>query len=64
VLRDQEREPSPDFMAKLRNRIYRRKTTSDAAYFSWRLPGLVLLEMVNLLAYLFKTIGTKKDSQI
>jgi hypothetical protein len=63
ALMELERETTPDFMSKVRNKIYRRTATSQVAAFSWHLPKVILIEMAGLLTYLFRAIGTEKDSQ-
>ena len=61
-LRDQELETLPDFMAKVRGKIYRRTAASQLATFSWHLPKVILMELATLLSHLFRAFGTKKDS--
>jgi hypothetical protein len=62
VLIDQEVEPSPHFVAKVRRTIYRRTTASQFAAYSWHLPKMVLLEMVSLVGHLIKALGSSKES--
>lgn len=62
VLMEQELETSPDFMARIRGKIYRRTATSQLATFSWHLPKLILVELATLLSHLFRAFGTKRDS--
>jgi hypothetical protein len=62
VLKDQELETSPDFMARVRSKIYRRTTTSQLVSYSWHLPRVVLMEMASVLGHLFSALGGKKDS--
>ena len=61
ILLDQERETSPNFIAKVRNRIHRRTATSQAASLSWHLPKTILIEMARVLMHLLRAFGTKKD---
>ena len=61
VLFDQELEPSPRFLEKVRRRIYRRTTASELASYSWNLPKLILMEMVGLIGHLVKAFGTSKE---
>jgi N-glycosylase/DNA lyase len=63
VLFDQELEPSPQFIAKVRRRIYRRTTASQFASFSWNLPKMILMEMASLIGHLAKALGTNKESK-
>jgi hypothetical protein len=62
VLREQERETSPDFMNRIRGRIYRRTAASQVASYSWHLPKTILLELARLLSHIFRAFGTPKDS--
>ena len=57
VLRDQERETKPDFLARVRNRIHRRSATAQLASYSWHAPKLVLVEMASMLNYIFRIVG-------
>ena len=63
VLREQERETSPDFVAKVRRRIQRRATVAQVASYSWHLPGVVLVEMAGLVKHLVTALTGKGDSQ-
>ena len=56
-LRDQERDTRPDFLAKVRNRIYRRTATAQIASYSWHAPRLVLIEMASMLNYILRMVG-------
>jgi hypothetical protein len=57
LLRDQERETKPDFLARVRNRIYRRTATAHIANYSWHTPKLVLVEMASMLSYIVRMVG-------
>lgn len=57
LLRDQERETKPDFLARVRNKIYRRTATAQIASYSWHAPKLVLVEMASMLNYIFRMVG-------
>ena len=63
LLRDQELETSPEFMARVRGKIHRRTATAQVATFSWQFPKIVLVEMIGLISHLFRSFGTTKDSQ-
>ena len=63
ILRDQERETSSRFVAKVRGRILRRIAASQVANYSWFLPGTALLEMARLLTHFLQSFGTNKDPQ-
>lgn len=62
-LKEQEWEPSADFMARVRNKIHRRSTVSQVATFSWFMPKAVLIEMATLFGFLAKSIANPKDKQ-
>jgi len=62
ALAGQERETSPDFMTKVRNRIYRRTAASQVASFSWHLPKTILMEMARMIAYLARVFAANKES--
>jgi len=61
ALIDQEDQPSPDFMAKVRRRIYRRTTASQFASYSWHLPKVILVELARLIGYFVNVFGTNKE---
>jgi hypothetical protein len=56
-LRDHERETKPDFLDRIRNRIFRRTATAQIASYSWHAPRLVLVEMASMLNYIFRMVG-------
>ncbi len=60
ALKDQEHETSPDFMGRVRRKIYRRATVSQVASYSWHLPKVILMELASLLGHLCRVFGTKK----
>ncbi len=62
ALREQEHETSPDFMGRVRRKIYRRTAVSQVASYSWHLPKVVLMEVARLLGHLCRVFVTKKDS--
>ena len=62
VLRDLEQETSPDFAGKVRRKILRRTSTAQFAGFSWNLPKVILLELVNLLRHLFTAVSGRRQS--
>jgi hypothetical protein len=64
LLLEQEREPSSDFLGRIRRRIHRRSATSQFAAFSWHLPKAVLLEMINVFGHIFSALdGRRRDSK-
>ncbi len=63
LLTDEEFPPSGDFIGRVRRKIQRRTTASQIASYSWHMPVLVLLEMVNIFSHFLNTTGTKKESQ-
>jgi hypothetical protein len=62
ALTEQEMETGPDFVAKVRNKIYRRTATSQVASFSWHLPKMILLEAAGMLEHFCKSFGMGKGS--
>jgi hypothetical protein len=62
LLLDQELVPSSRFMARVRGKIYRRAATSHLASYSWHLPKLIFVEIINVLGQLFSGHGRGKDS--
>jgi hypothetical protein len=62
ALADQEQKPSPDFIGKVRRKIYRRTAASQFASYSWHLPKIILMEMARLAGHLIKAFGTNKES--
>ena len=63
ALLEQEHETSPDFVDRVRRKIYRRTATSQLASYSWHLPKTILIELASLLNHLFRTFGTKKEPE-
>lgn len=60
ILLEQEREPSTEFMTRVRNKIRRRTLTSQFASYSWHLPKVILLEMFALFGHLLSASGRRK----
>ena len=56
-IRELSVEPSTDFSARLRRRIDRKETTNHALWFSWYLPGAVLLAFLDML---FSLLGSSR----
>jgi hypothetical protein len=56
-----EQEVSPQFMASIRKKIYRRTAANQMAAFSWNLPKVILMEMIRLAAYFF---SGRKDGKV
>ena len=63
VLVNQEQDPSPDFIGKVRRRIYRRTTASQFASYSWHLPKVVLMEMARLVGHLVVVLREQTRSR-
>ncbi len=61
-LTEQESETSPDFISKVRRKIYRRTVASQFASYSWHLPGVILMELAGLLSHFVKSSGKNKES--
>lgn len=62
VLREHERDTRVDFLARVRNRIYRRSATAQIVSYSWHAPRMVLVEMASLLNHIFSTLGGNRRS--
>lgn len=60
-LRDLEHDSTQDFVGRVRRKIHRRRATAQAATFSWHMPGLVLIEMADLLKHFVATTSNRKD---
>lgn len=63
LLREQEWETSPDFVAKVHRKIERRTAASHYVSFSWNMPKVVLVELAGLLKHLVTNVDGKKDSR-
>ncbi len=63
-LKEQELEPSSDFVGQVRRSIHRRTAASQLASYSWNLPKIALLEMARLLSHLLESFGTNKEPKI
>jgi hypothetical protein len=57
ALAELEQTISPEFLNRVRGKIYRRTAVSHFAAFSWRLPGAILLEFVSIVSHLFSVVG-------
>jgi hypothetical protein len=62
VLAEQEYDTSPDFIGRVRRKIYRRMAASQFASYSWHLPKVILMELAGLLRHFVKSSGTNKES--
>lgn len=60
-LSELEQEVSPQFLASVRKKIYRRTATNQMAAFSWNLPKVILTEMIRLAVYFF---SSKKEGKV
>jgi hypothetical protein len=61
ILKEQELETSARFLTQVRGKIYRRTATSQVVTYSWKLPGVSLLELARLLSYLLRSFGSSKE---
>lgn len=61
ILKDQEQDTSPDFLTRVRNRIYRRSATAQLVSYSWHVPKIVLIEMASMLNHILTAIGGTGD---
>ncbi|HEY3841135.1 MAG TPA: hypothetical protein VGL72_31405 [Bryobacteraceae bacterium] len=62
-LKDLERDTSPGFLARVWRKIQRRTAVSHVATFSWRMPGVVLFELVGMLVHVLNALSTRKGSE-
>ena len=60
MLRDFQEPASADFVQRVRGKIHRRTAASYVADFSWRTPGMILLEMSKMLRQIFSAFGEGK----
>jgi hypothetical protein len=60
ILKEQELDTSPQFVAQVRGKIHRRTATSQLVTYSWNLPKVSLIELVRLLTHFLETFGTRK----
>ena len=58
-----EEEVSPEFVPRLRRRLHRRIFTGQVAQFSFGVPGMVLLEILNLIFGFLPARGSRKDTR-
>lgn len=61
LLRSQEEEPDPDFIAGIRRKIHRRAVTAQFATYSWQMPKLVLTEVASVFGYVIRSLASNKD---
>lgn len=62
-LMDLERETTPGFLSRVRRKIYRRTAVSQVATFSWHLPKVIMVEMVDMLGHILNALSTRKGSE-
>lgn len=60
-LRELARETSPEFLTLVRRKIHRRSAISNVASFSWELPKMVLLQMMELASHVFLVSTSNKE---
>jgi hypothetical protein len=60
VLREFSEDPPQRFLNIVRRKIHRRTATAQAADFSWKAPGMILLELTQLLRHLLFAFGDGK----
>jgi hypothetical protein len=60
ALRDFDEQVSSDFVQRVGRRIHRRNATAHVIDFSWRTPGMVLLELSKMLRQVFSAMGEGK----
>ena len=57
ALAELEQQISPQFLNKVRGKIYRRTAVSHFAAFSWSLPTAIFVEFVSIVSHLFSVVG-------
>ncbi len=62
-LRELARETSPEFLSRVRRKIHRRSSISNVASFSWELPKMILLEMMELAGHVFMATASNKEAE-
>lgn len=55
ILANEVHEVSDEFLERVRAKIHRRTATAQLSLFSWRVPGVVLLELVRFLGFMPQT---------
>jgi len=63
-LSELEQDVSPQFLASIRKKIYRRTAANQMVAFSWNLPGVILMEMIALIAHLFSNTKDKPTHDV
>ena len=63
VLADAGFTPASDFIGRIRRKIQRRTTVSQLASYSWKMPGMILLELLSMFGHILKTTGNNKESK-
>lgn len=61
LLRSQEEEPDPEFIAGVRRKIHRRAVTAQFATYSWQMPKTVLTEVASVFGHIIRTLASNKD---
>jgi hypothetical protein len=58
ALADLTRQPSPNFVSRVRRKVERRTVTGQFLSLAWHLPASVLMEVVKMI---FESFGPRKD---
>lgn len=56
ILANEVHEVSDEFLEHVRAKIHRRTTAAQFSSFSWRVPGMVLLELIRFLGFMPQTL--------
>ncbi len=56
ILANEVYEVTDEFLERVRAKIHRRTAAAQVSSFSWRVPGLVLLELVRFLGFMPQTL--------
>jgi hypothetical protein len=59
-LAELEQEVSPQFLAAIRKKIYRRTAANQVLAFSWNLPKVIVMELVLLVAHFLSGSGKER----
>jgi len=56
ILANEISEVSDEFLDHVRAKIHRRTAAAQISSFSWRVPGMVLLELIRVLGFMPQTL--------
>lgn len=61
MLSNEEDEVSDEFIERVRAKIHRRAVTAQFSSFSWRMTGVIFLELVRFLGFVPRTLSGGGD---